>query len=342
MNSRVVVTASLIFLLLATEKPRCSLPGFPGTDTISSSIDTIYLADYSNQLTARLFILYQNASLMINPENIDRITYRPNVNVRAGLSGYWRWFGLALSIDNPFYKSDKEKYGNTSTLDLRLNAFGRQVAGELNIQHYKGFYINSPEQPDGSKYIIPDMSTLSLGVAGYWIYNAKRFSLRSAFIQTEQQKKSAGSLIIRPAFLYYHISSDDGIIPAELINTYTIPLSNQVIWGDFYAIGLSPGYAYTVVFLKNMYLTGAIFPGVAAQFHSYNSGIKTYSDFEFSFQLNGRFAIGYNSDKWFVGGSVQTGFNEIPDKLSNAMFNYDVAQFRIWGGTRFNIFRKQK
>ncbi len=41
-------------------------------------------------------------------------------------------------------------------------------------------------------------------------------------------------------------------------------------------------------------------------------------------------------------GSIQTGFNEVPAKLSNAMFNYDVAQFRIWGGTRFNFFKRKK
>jgi hypothetical protein len=81
---------------------------------------------------------------------------------------------------------------------------------------------------------------------------------------------------------------------------------------------------------------------VAAQFSSFSSKIDIYTDFEFTFQLSGRFAIGYNSDKWFLGGSFQTGFNEVPDKLNNASFSYGVAQFRIWGGTRFDIFKKKK
>ncbi|MCX6280149.1 MAG: DUF4421 family protein [Bacteroidetes bacterium] len=96
------------------------------------------------------------------------------------------------------------------------------------------------------------------------------------------------------------------------------------------------------MFLKNFYLTAALFPGVAAQLASYSNELGNYSLAEFNFQLSGRFALGYNSDKWFVGGSAQTGFKEVPDKLNNALFTYGVAQFRIWGGTRFDVFRKKK
>jgi hypothetical protein len=35
---------------------------------------------------------------------------------------------------------------------------------------------------------MPDMASVSFGAAGYWIYNARKFSLRAAFIQNERQK----------------------------------------------------------------------------------------------------------------------------------------------------------
>ena len=262
--------------------------------------------------------------------------------MRIGIAGFWKWFGLGISIDNPFYKTDRMAYGKTTTLDFRVNAFGRRIAGEMFFQQYKGFYIVSPERPDGSHYIIPDMRTLSIGVAGYWIYNAQRFSIRAAFIQNEGQKKSAGSLVVRPSFLYYNISSNQGIIPPEMADIYHVPAVNLITDGTFYSLGLSPGYVYTLVFLKNFYVTAAAFPGVALHFATYSNELNNYSDVEFTFHLSGRLALGYNSKKWFLGGSVQTGFNEVPDKLNNAMFNYSVAQFRFWGGTRFDIFRKKK
>jgi len=326
------------------EQPSIAQTANHGDDLTRVSADTSYIADYTGLLTTRAFLLFENASIQINPvdENISRIVYRPNANIRIGLAGFWKWFGLGLSFDNPFYKTDQDAYGKSSTIDVRVNAFGRFVAGELFVQQYKGFYISSPEKPNGTHYLIPGMRTFSAGLSGYWIYNADRFSIRAAFIQNERQKKSAGSFMVRPSFLLYKINSDNGIIPSELISKYQIAISNQITKGEFYSVGLSPGYAYTLVFLKNFYITAALFPGVAAQFYSYSHESGQSSGSEFNFQLSGRFAAGYNSEKWFLGGSVQTGFNEVPDKLSNAAFTYDVAQFRLWGGLRFDVFRKKK
>jgi hypothetical protein len=344
MSIKTFVTVLFFIFLYFTMKPSVAQSDTVTKGMPSVNFDSTYIKDYTSLLTTRLFLLFQNASLVINPatDKISKIVYCPNVNVRIGIAGFWKWFGLGLSIDNPFYKTDREAYGKTTTLDLRVNAYGRAVAGELFFQKYKGFYMVSPERTDGTHYIIPDMQTLAVGLSGYWIYNSKRFSIRAAFIQNERQKKSAGSLVVRPSFLYYRISSDLGIIPPEIVEIYHLPSESLIKIGTFYSIGLSPGYAYTLVFLKNFYLTAAVFPGVAAQFSSFSNQDKVYSDFEFTLQLSGRFAIGYNSDRWFLGGSFQSGFNEVPDKLNNASFSYGVAQFRIWGGTRFDIFKKRK
>jgi hypothetical protein len=338
------VTGTFCTFMLLTANPSVAQSDSVAGKLPRVTFDSTYREDYTNLLTSRLFLLYQNASLVINPDvdKISNIIYLPNVNVRIGIAGFWKWFGLGLSIDNPFYKTDRNAYGKTTTLDLRVNAFGRSVAGELFYQTYKGFYISSPERTEGTHYIIPDMKTIAMGLSGYWIYNSKRFSIRAAFIQNERQKKSAGSLVIRPAFLYYQVSSDLGIIPAEIVDAYNLPSASQIKSGTFYSLGISPGYAYTLVFLKNFYLTAAVFPGVAAQYSSFTNKSDTYTDFEFTLQLSGRFAVGYNSKKWFLGGSFQSGFNEIPDKLNNALFSYGVLQFRFWGGMRFDIFKKKK
>ena len=338
-----LIIAVVVFLCFAM-KLSCAQVDTSAKKLPPVTFENRYIEDHTQVLTTRLFLLFQNASLVINPSflTISKIVYRPNVNVRIGIAGFWKWFGLGISIDNPIYKTDRGEYGKTTTLDLRLNAFGRSLAGELFFQQYKSFYISLPERKDGTHYIIPDMKTMAIGLSGYWIYNSKRFSIRAAFIQNERQKKSAGSLVVRPSFLYYKISSDHGIIPEEIVDIYHIPSANLITKGEFYSLGISPGYAYTLVFLKNFYATAAVFPGAAAQWSSFSNSLDTYTDFEFAFQLSGRFALGYNSDKWFLGGSFQTGFNEVPDKLSNALFSYNVAQFRFWGGTRFDLFRKKK
>lgn len=340
-NRNGLIPAFILLLLVF------NVPGRTQTDTtihLKKSLrpDSSFISDYTHLLTARCFILFQDADVLSNPGNIEKIIYRPNVNLRIGIAGFYKWFGLALSLENFFSFLDKEIYGSTSSIDLRINGFGRRIAGEAFFQKYTGFFIQTPKKDDGTYYLLPDMSTFSIGLSGYWIYNPERFSIRAAFIQTERQKKSAGSLLVRPFFLYYQITSDQGIIPGDLIRQYNIPASKMITQGEFYAIGLSPGYNYTWVFLKNFYVSCTIFPGVAAQFYNFKNATKTWNDFEFSFKLGGRIAAGYNSDKWFIGGSVQTSFNQIPDRLSNTLFDYDVSQIRIWAGTRFNLFKKKK
>ena len=307
------------------------------------TFDTMYISDYTHLLTARLFLLFENASLLIHPsDNISKIVYQPNANLRIGFAGFWKWFGIGLSVDNPFYKTDPVRFGTTTTLDLRVNAFGRRLAGEFFYQQYKGLYISTPEIADDIHYILPDMRILSVGISGYWIYNSARFSIRAAFTQNERLIKSAGSFVVRPSFLYNLISSDNGIIPPGIIANYNLPSSSQISGGTFYCLGISPGYIYTLVFLKNFSCTAVVFPGIAAQFSTFNNETGKQTNTEIIFQLSGWFTLGYNSDKWFLGASVQEGFNDIPNKLNEALFNYDVAQFRFWGGTRFDVFRKKK
>jgi hypothetical protein len=306
-----------------------------------SGVDSLYIEDFTNLLTARLYLLYQDVNFVFIREAQEQIVYKPNVNVRIGIAGFYKWFGLGLSIKNPIFQKNQDKYGKTTSLDLRVNVYGNQFAAELYYQSYKGFYISNPPANDGSLFKVPGMKMMSIGVTGYWILNYKRFSIRAALIQNERQKKSAGSLIISPFFSYYNIQSPDGIIPQELIISHQIRNYDVLKSGDFYSLGLAPGYTYTFVFLKHFYITGALSPGVYWQYSSYITLMEPKTSLAFSFFLNGRLAAGYNSGKWFIGATILTGFNDIPSVYAGSKFYYDVAQLRFWAGTRFDWFRKK-
>jgi hypothetical protein len=308
----------------------------------STGTDSAYITDYKNLLTVRIFLLYQDASLVLNPRTSEKLIYTPNVSGRIGIAGFYKWFGLGLSLGNSIFRRSVTKYGNTSVLDLRVNAYGRSVAAELYLQNLKGFYIQSLKDTLGDLFKIPDMRIFSIGIIGYYIYNHERFSLRSAFIQNERQKKSAGSLIIRPTFLYYNLSSGDGIIPAEMIYTYGIKNNFRVSSGEFYSFGLAPGYAYTLVLFKRAYLSAAIFPGILWQNYHYEAFQRVYSSANFTFTLSWRAAVGYNSDNWYIGAGIVSGFDKIPGWIGNSTFYYDIGQVRFWVGTRFHWFKKRK
>lgn len=312
-------------------------------DTLSATtLDSTYVEDYTEWLTTRLYLLYQNATFVISTNEVDNIIFQPNTDIKLGIAGFYKWFGLGLSITNPFYQFNKETYGKTSAIDLRINAFGRAVAAEVFFQNFRGFYIRNIHPSYNQYYILPDMNLFSMGAYGYWIYNSRKFSLRAAFVQNERQVKSAGSFMIRPGFSFFEVSSDTGIIPGEIIRNFKLAPDEIIKQGKFYNISLAPGYTYTFVFLKHVYFNAAVFPGVAWLSYSYKGKSNTYSRSDFIFQLGIRLALGYNTKKWYIGGAVITGFNDLDAPWSNSSFFYDVSQFRIWGGMRFDIFRKKK
>ena len=312
-----------------------------GADSLAET-DSAYIADYKNLLTARVFLLYQDASFALNPGISQKIMYTPNVAGRVGIAGFYKWFGVGLSMGNSILRRSTTRYGNTSVLDLRVNAYWRSVAAEVYLQNLKGFYIRNFRDSLGGFFKIPDMRIFALGFIGYWILNHERFSIRSAFIQNERQKKSAGSFVLRPTFLYYNLSSGEGIIPAEVIYTYGIGSQFFLRKGEFYSLGLAPGYTYTLVLFKKAYLNAALFPGVLWQNYHFEANHELYSSAKFTFTLSWRAAMGYNANTWYIGAGIVSGFDKIPGWIGNSTFYYDIAQIRFWVGTRFHWFKKKK
>ncbi|MCX6283856.1 MAG: DUF4421 family protein [Bacteroidetes bacterium] len=340
MKATIVAKAGFVMFLLLSLSMQVSAQQ---KDSLQETkIDTNYIEDYSEWLTTRLYLLYQNANFSVNTNEVENIVFQPNTNIKIGIAGFYKWFGLGLSITNPFYQFDESTYGKTKSIDLRINAFGRAVAAELFIQNFKGFYIQNVRPANSKYYTLPNMNLFSLGAYGYWIYNSKKFSLRAAFLQNERQVRSAGSFMVRPGFSFYEVSSDTGIIPGELRSKYHLANDEVVAGGRFFSFSLAPGYAYTLVFLKHAYISAAAFPGVAWLTYTYDAKGRSYSREDFVFQLGLRFATGFNSKKWYIGGAIIAGLNDLNTSWSNSSFFYDVSQFRIWGGVRFDVFRKKK
>ena len=340
MRSLVQNTGVLLLLLLS-----CTVSSSQAQtrDTlVQPNIDSNYIEDYTGWLTTRLYLLYQNAAFVVSTNEAENIVFKPNTNIKIGIAGFYKWFGLGLSINNPFYQFNESKYGKTTSIDLRINAFGRAVAAEVFVQNFRGFYIRNVHPYHGANYKLPNMDLFSIGGYGYWIYNSRKFSFRAAFIQNERQVRSAGSFMIRPGFSYYTVTSDTGIIPGEVVSRYKLKNDEIIHGGQFFSLSLSPGYTYTVIFLKNVYINAAVFPGVSWTTYSYRGKNDSFSRSDFVFQLGLRVAAGYNTRKWYIGGSVITGFNDLNLSWSNSSFFYDVSQFRFWGGVRFDIFRKKK
>ena len=253
---------------------------FPRSSQDSTSVkrfkpDTIYIADYTNKLTARGFLLYQELRFVYSQPVIGNVVFRPNLAYKAGIAGYYKWFGLGLSYYSPFPQIHSAEYGKTTAIDMRINLYMNVLFVEGYIQNMKSFYISNFTSPTGEIYTNPDIDIWALGAAAYWVTNSKRFSIRAAYIQTERQKKSAGSFMLRSNFQYSQLNTKGGLLPQDFIKDFTLDQNNNVKNGYVFAMGVAPGYTYTLVFLKNFYLSGGMFAGVNwANINGYTSGGK--------------------------------------------------------------------
>jgi hypothetical protein len=133
------------------------------------------------------------------------------------------------------------------------------------------------------------------GVTVQYIFNHRRFSYRAAFLQNEWQKKSAGTWLAGLDIYAGSIQADSTIIPTAVDAEIAATELKQM---RFFEIGPSFGYAYTYVYKKHWFVTGA---GSV----SLSTGFNTFYDDEGKTRATGLspntlFKIfgGYNSSRY--------------------------------------------
>jgi len=312
----------------------------PEGEYFPTETDTTYIKSFKHLLTTRYFLLAQNTSLVVFPDLSSTLVYQPNETGRIGLAAFYSWFGLGLSLGTKLFRKDPDVYGTTKSLDFRVNAYGKFMAIEGYLQYYQGFYMDYKSNQFKETFIIPGMDLISFGVDGTYIYNFGKFSIRASYTQNERQKKSAGSLVVKPVFRYYYVNSDTGIIPSKIVDIYSLNQGN-ILSGNFYTLGLGPGYIYTFVFAKSFYITAGGHLDMNWSSYDYRTTERSFHSSGFSFPISVRLALGYNSDKWFIGGSFLSTLYYIQanQRVQND-FHYHLTQIRFWVGTRFNAFKR--
>jgi hypothetical protein len=311
-----------------------------GTIGRPAKYDTAYIFDYKNLLTMRLYGLIQDTRLVLDQDQSGKIIFKPNIPYKIGVAGFYKWFGLGLAIGSPLSFIDEDKNGKTEAFDLRLNLYSNIFAIEGQLQRFKGFYISNFPGTAGKNFTSPDMLVYSIGAAGYYIYNYKRFSMRSAYVQTEWQKKSAGSLMVRLGINVSTMDDPGGMIPADFIEMYHFDSLRNFTQATLVSLSLAPGYGYNLVVFKRCYLHAAVFTGPA--YNSITDRSVEGNDMVdlFSMLVFLRGAMGYNGKKFVAGFSaILYGFQPFASEEYN--FYLDPPQFRIWAGMRFDVFKKK-
>ena len=97
----------------------------------------------------------------------------------------------------------------------------------------------------------------------YYIVNGEKFSYGAVSDQTEQQKKTASSLLIKFSMNYFHVNDEFSLIPATVESYYGEMIGFHD--GKFYTTSISPGFFVTITF-GNFFFTPSFFLGVGGQY----------------------------------------------------------------------------
>ncbi len=305
-------------------------------------IDTARITDLSNNLSLWLYGINKiyNFSI-VNKESGQMLDFRPNSATKMGLGFNYKWLGLGVAFNIPWAKNDDDIYGHTQRIDLQINIFARSFGFDMSAQYYKGYYIANPNDYmnwDKKQYpLLEDLITLSTELSGYYFTNHKKFSYRAAFVRNEIQKKSAGSFIIG-GYLRSDIStSPGGYIPDEFPDEYkdTFDISGF----SSVNIGITAGYTYTLVFLKNFFINMSLVPGIGYKRSvMYDNNNELYRNDGASMRLVGRIALGYEHPEFFLGITSISTSNSI--SYDNVIASSSNSKFRFFVGKRFNCKKK--
>lgn len=308
-------------------------------------IDTNYIKDLSHKLSIRILTVNKFSSFDIKDNDVDSmVAYSPNRNLNLGFGINYKWFGLWLAFKFPFLNDDDAKYGETKRIDAITSIFLRKLAIDFYLSAYKGFYIENPESylPDWDDSMPypqrSDITTTKIGGSCTYAFKHKKYSTKAAFIQTEQQKKSAGSFLLGGFFSYFRIEGDSSFVPYQLDEIYNPALlfNNVKVFGG----GVTFGYAHTFVLWKKFYISFSLVPGVSIQEYqiAYEDEQETKTGSFIAGRFLARIGLGYNSEKSYAGltASSDSYSGSTGNEQRNSL-NYEVGVIRFFYGRRFNF-----
>lgn len=318
-----------------------ALPVFAQENTKDSaqhayrSYRNTFITDKTQLLGISVFSRNRDNQMAI--DGTHRLTYYPNDVTAIGVRVQHKWLGVAIMYSPQFLQPAAK--GKTSEIDLHVYIYGRKHNIDAYYMNYTGFYIDNYRSNPVLKSaypsfpLLPDLNLEGGGANYFYVLNHKRYSLRSSYLHNEIQKKSAGSFLMGASVNYLKFQNPTSVLPNELdsISESTEKLQN----GQFYVASLLPGYAHTFV-IKRFYFTLAPMIGVAFQYQNFNTENQTATSRRFSASARsiGRFGVGYNAEKFYIGlTGVTDSYNY---RLSRGVrLEMQVSDARLIFGYRF-------
>jgi hypothetical protein len=261
----------------------------------------------------------------------EKINYKPNNSFSMGLGVYLFEIGAEITFAVPINEKNVSTYGSTEAREFNANFLGNGWGMDVFRQKYRGFYfpVRSGSSPD-TFVKRPDIELANTGINGIYVFDRKRFSLKSAYNYSERQIKSGGSFIITGNLNTLRLEADS-VILSQQSNQPKASSDFQLM--RYTTLSVAGGYTYTLVY-RSFFLNGALSIGPAHNWilysrpgeqEQYDIALNTFSDI--------RVALGYNSDRFFGGMSLVSQSRNI--RFENIQFASTNTIAKLLIGYRF-------
>ncbi len=299
--------------------------------------DSAYYETFPEKINVRLYLSQKYVHLNF-PEtgNTNGIEYKANPKLNLGVGFSVKGFSLNIFNGFSFLNKSKEAKGKTKGLNLQLHLYPKKWTIDLLVELPKGFHL----EPKGlagaganNYYYRADIQSSVIGLSAYYIPNKEKFSYRAAILQTEWQKKSAGSFLYGGEVYRGQITGDSALIPKLLSNG--IPQA-AVTKLHFFSFGPGAGYGHTFVIDKHFYITGSAVANLDVNITS-EEGATKKNKVSLNTSQVFKAALGYNSRTWNVSANWLGNGIRVKGALSTKNYFLPSGNVRLVIARKFNL-----
>src|SRR5215470_3636271 len=279
--------------------------------------DTAYYETFPSKFAVRLYLSEKYVHLNFpSGGSAEDLEYKANPKLNLGAGITIKNFSINLFNGFGFLSPKNDPKGKTKGFDFQIHVYPRKWSIDLLYLSPKGYHLSEKGVagvgPD-EYYYRGDLKTTLLGIAAYRVPNKERFSYRAALLQTEWQKKSAGSFLYGGEIHHGVIKGDSALVPALLSHEYPQAGIKKI---NIMSFGPGAGYAYTLVVQQHFFITGSMIINLDANFtKEEQEAVGTLKTTSLNPSEVFKAAAGYNGSLW------------------NVSANWTGAGFWVQGGT---------
>ncbi len=195
----------------------------------------------------------------------------------------------------------------------------------------------------GGVKVRTDAGLFAYGFNGYYAFNHKKFSFRSALKNQELQCKKAGSLVLMTSVGMKSINADTALVQGDFNTPANVSRFNDLFGLRIIHFSMRPGYAYNFIFKGGkFFISPASFIGAGFSKILISKDQQELRANSIDFDWHSKFAVGLNSQKYYC--NIYSLYDITLNKLSpntTTSFNNFFIGFNF--GYRFkHLIKKAK